>query len=31
MERPPVNAMSHNLVEGMAAAFHSFDDVPTSG
>ena len=28
MDRPPVNAMSQNLVEGMAAAFDSFDDLP---
>jgi enoyl-CoA hydratase/carnithine racemase len=31
MDRPPVHAMSPNLVEGTAAAFDSFDDLPTSG
>ena len=28
MDRPPVNAMSQRLVEGLAAAFDSFDDLP---
>jgi len=28
MDRPPVNAMSQSLVEQMAAAFDSFDDLP---
>jgi len=28
MDRPPVNAMSQSLVEGLAAAFDSFDDLP---
>lgn len=28
MDRPPVNAMSQSLVEAMAAAFDSFDDLP---
>jgi len=28
LDRPPVNAMSQSLVEGMAEAFDSFDDLP---
>src|ERR1700730_7973666 len=28
MDRPPVNAMSQSLVEGLAEAFDSFDDLP---
>ena len=31
MDRPPLHAMSQRLVEGMAAAFDSFDNLPTSG